>query len=186
MTIATKARCWLPLLVVVAVIGPARARAGGQDEAADYQRTGQAVQIGNHWPFRIEICSITHEVKRLPAVKSSQAVIDLEADKRLTLEMLRDIDMERFTFMLRAGYRRNGYDDVKRVTALLQALSGKELKKGDVVTIRYDPATKVTRLAVKGGETSSVEGVDFMRATWSLWFGKTSPSDMGEQLASLM
>jgi hypothetical protein len=38
------------------------------------------------------------------------------------------------------------------------------------------------RLVVDGGASSAVDGVQFMRAIWSLWFGKSSPLGLGDEL----
>jgi hypothetical protein len=42
----------------------------------------------------------------------------------------------------------------------------------------------VTRIVVDGGASAPIEGVPFMKAAWSLWFGKSKPSDIGDALLS--
>jgi hypothetical protein len=62
-------------------------------------------------------------------------------------------------------------------------LSG-TLPKGKALWITYDAQAKVTRIVVDGGASAPIEGVPFMKAAWSLWFGKSKPSDIGDALLS--
>ena len=83
--------------------------------------------------------------------------------------MLRTVDAERFRKALREGYEKNGYRDGANVDKLVAAIQG-EVKEGDIVTVVWDPAARRTTLYADGRQ-ASVDGVDFMKATWSIWFG---------------
>jgi hypothetical protein len=170
----------LALDVAAIALLPFDARAS--PTADGWVRTGEAVQTANHWPFTMDVFAIWHEVKELPATRSRQSMIDLLGDKRFALRMLRDVDADRLRAGLREGYRRNGFDDGARIDRLLAPLSG-TLPKDRVVWIAYDGPAARTRLVVEGGATATVDGVDFMRATWSIWFGKSKPADLGDALA---
>jgi hypothetical protein len=41
-------------------------------------------------------------------------------------------------------------------------------------------------LWVKDGTSATVAGQDFMKAVWSIWFGKIDQPSMGDQLISLL
>jgi len=146
-----------------------------------FHHTGDAVQTASHWPFKVDLFAIGHDMKQLPGEKSRKAVVELATDKRFTLRMLRAVAVERLKKGLRAGYERNGFKDAARIEALLGALTGEELAKGAVVTIAFDREAKRTTLSAPGG-SATVEGADFMRATWGIWIGKSDPADMGDRL----
>ena len=50
------------------------------------------------------------------------------------------------------------------------------------VSITYDAAKKSTTIAVQNGGTATIEGADFMKATWSVWFGKIDQASLSDQL----
>jgi hypothetical protein len=52
------------------------------------------------------------------------------------------------------------------------------------VTITYNSATKQTTFWEQGGGTQVVDGLDFMKATWSIWFGKIDQPSLGDALIS--
>ena len=167
-------------VVVVAMPIGALAAPPGPD---GYFRTGEATQTANHWPFTIDVFSIAHDVKQLPTAKTRQAMIEVEVDKRFVMRMLRDVDADKLRSGLRDGYKRNGYSDSARIDRFLAGLAG-TLPKGKAMWITYDAGAMQTRLVVDGGASVTVEGVPFMRATWSIWFGKSKPADVGDALVS--
>jgi len=179
---STKQLALLVLLLVGVAVLTRDARASSPSPDG-YYRTGEAIQTANHWPFTIEVFAIWHDTKQLPAVKTRQAMIDLDVDKRFSLRMMRDVDADKLWGGLRDGFRRNGYDDSVRIDRFLSALSG-TLPKGKAVWITYDSQAKVTHIVVDGGASATIDGVPFMKAAWSLWFGKSKPSDMGDALLS--
>ena len=95
--------------------------------------------------------------------------------------MRRDVNADMLRNGLREGYRRNGYEDSDRIDRFLAALTG-TLPKGGVMWIVYDSREKKTRLIVADGSTTVIEGSEFMRATWSIWFRKSKPADLGDAL----
>jgi hypothetical protein len=166
------------LLIVATVSAPSAAATPGQD---GYYRTGEGIQTANHWPFTIEVFAIWHDVKQLPSTKSRKAMIELDADKRFSLRMMRNVDADRLRGGLRDGFHRNGYQESTAIEQLLSALTG-TLPKGQVIWISYEASSRRTRMIVDGGATAEVDGIAFMRATWSIWFGDSKPSDLGDAL----
>ena len=80
------------------------------------------------------------------------------------------------------AFTKNGYDDSAKINSFLGSF-GKELKEGDQVTINYDAAKKTTTATSPSG-SATVQGEDFMKATWSIWFGKIDQPKLGDQLMS--
>ncbi len=44
------------------------------------------------------------------------------------------------------------------------------------------PTAKTTTFWEQNGGSATVAGVDFMKATWSVWFGKIDPPSIGDRL----
>lgn len=141
-----------------------------------YFRTGEAEPHEG-------LIRVVHDVERLPADPSRQALLDVDVDKRLTLIALSDVDADTMREGLRERFARRGFGDRERVDRFLAALTGR-IARGQSVIISYDAAAKITRLAVEGRTATTGEGLDFMRATWSLWFGESVPSSLADSLRS--
>ena len=48
----------------------------------------------------------------------------------------------------------------------------------------YDSQKKAVTITTEAGGTATISGVAFMRATWSLWFGKIDQPSLGDELIS--
>ena len=83
---------------------------------------------------------------------------------------------------LRDAFAKNGYSDAGKIEQLIAPLT-KELKEGTWITIRYDAAAKKTTLSSSVG-SSVVPGADFMKATWSIWFGNIDQPALSDSLVS--
>jgi chalcone isomerase-like protein len=146
-----------------------------------YFHTGEGIRYKKVAFINVKVYAIDHYMKDLPQQKSKQAVIDAEVDKRFSWKMLRTVDAEKIRNALREAYAKNGYSDNAKIAPFVDALSNKELKEGDQVTIKYDATKKVTTITSPAG-TASIAGEDFMKATWSIWFGKIDQKDLGDEL----
>jgi hypothetical protein len=146
-----------------------------------YFHTGEGIRYKKVAFINVKVYAIDHYMKDLPQQKSKQAVIEAEVDKRFSWKMLRTVDAEKIRNALREAYAKNGYSDNAKIAPFVDALSNKELKEGDQVTIKYDAAKKVTTITSPAG-TASIVGEDFMKATWSIWFGKIDQKDLGDEL----
>jgi hypothetical protein len=136
-------------------------------------RTGEAE------PHR-GILRLEHDARVLPAVRSMQYLLELDADKRMTLHALRGLPGDRVRKTLVARYAKRGFADASRVEQFLSPLQG-PIAKGASVSFAYEAATKTTRLTV-GAASTTEHGVDFMQATWALWFAPSAPADTAEDL----
>jgi hypothetical protein len=66
------------------------------------------------------------------------------------------------------------------------AFNKDEVKENSAVVISYNAGNKTTTIWVQNGGSASVAGADFMKAVWSIWFGKIDQPAMGDQLISLL
>ena len=169
------------LIVSMLALGLVSTPAHGAPPGPDgFVRTGQGIQTASHWPFTIEVFTIAHDIKALPEQKTRQAMIDADVDKRFSLRMLREVEAAKLRAGLRDGYKRNGYADNERIDRFLAGFS--DAPKGKAMSIVYDAGAKETRLIVDGAVTTTVDGSAFMKATWSIWFGKSKPVSLGDEL----
>lgn len=146
-----------------------------------YTLTGTGVRVKTVGIIDVDVYRISHYMKQLPATKSKQAIIDMETRKKFVWTMLRDVDRESIVNALKDAYAMNGYSDAAKIGQFMAAFKG-DLKKGSSVTIEYDPDKKATTVTVQGGGTATVDGVDFMKATWRIWFGKIDQPKLSDAL----
>jgi hypothetical protein len=173
------ARKMVPLLAALA----AMFFAFGAAFADDWKHTGTGIRVKTIAIVDVKVYEISHYVKQLPTSKSKQAVIELDAGKKFVWKMLRDVEQEKIKTALKDAYAMNGYGDAGKIGQFVGAFSG-DLKEKQGVTITYDADKKATTIKVDGGGTATVAGVDFMKATWSVWFGKIDQPKLGDQLIS--
>jgi hypothetical protein len=144
-------------------------------------RTGEGVRTKSVAFLNVKVYSIAHEMRELPPTKSKRAIIDSDVDKRFNVSMMRDVDAEKIRNALKDAYAINGYSDSAKIGVFLSVLD-RDLKEKSGFTITYDAETKRTVLSVHGGRAAAVEGVDFMKATWSIWFGKIDQPELSDAL----
>jgi ubiquinone/menaquinone biosynthesis C-methylase UbiE len=143
-----------------------------QADGDGYWRTGEAE------PHR-GVLRLEHDVRAFPLDRSPQAVVELAADKRMTLRFLADLDAGRLRDGLRKRYAKRGHRDAEAVERFLSILSG-PIARGESLVIAFDPESTSTRLTLRGDSTV-VGGSEFMKATWRLWFEST-PAALTEAL----
>lgn len=173
-----RSKASLLLVTLVALV-----LAAGSAFAADFTLTGTGTRVKSVAFIDVNVYSISHFMKDLPSSKSKQAVIEQDTDKKFVWTMLRDVDHEKIVGALKDAYAMNGYGDSGKIGQLMGAFKS-ELKEKSKVTISYDAAKKATTVTVGGGGSATVDGVDFMKATWSIWFGKIDQPRLGDQLIS--
>jgi hypothetical protein len=145
-----------------------------------YFHTGDGIRYKKVAFIHVKVYAIDHYMKDLPQQKSKQAVIDADVDKRISWKMLRSVDAEKIKNALREAYAKNGYGDAGKISSFVDSIA-KELKEGDAVTIKYDAVKKSTTITSPAG-SATVPGEEFMKATWSIWFGKIDQKDLGDSL----
>ena len=170
-------RTLLAVLALGLFAVPASALERGKD---GYFHTGDGIRYKKVAFINVKVYSIEHAMKDLPPQKSKQAVIDANVDKKFSWKMLRSVDAEKIRNALREAYAKNGYNDAGKINAFVDSIA-KELKEGDNVTIKYDAAKQATTITSPAG-SATVPGEEFMKATWSIWFGKIDQKDLGDSL----
>jgi hypothetical protein len=155
------------------------------DRSGDgYFHTGFGTRV-KHIPIigDVNVYDIGHAMKDLPPTKSKQAVIDMDTSKFFAWTMRRDVGEEKIQNALREAYQMNGYGDTAKINQALSVFN-KELTEKTTVKISYDSATKATTFSVGGGSSTTIPSIEFMKATWSIWFGKIDQPSLGDQLIS--
>jgi hypothetical protein len=170
------------MLATVSTVSFASALDAGKD---GWYATGDGIRYKKIAFVSVKVYAISHAAKQLPPAKSKQAMIDLDADKRFVWRMLRDVDVEKIQNAMREAYGLNGYGDGGKIGQMVGTFTH-DLKEGTQVTISYDSTAKSTTIRVGGDGSATVPGVDFMKATWSIWFGKIDQPDLGDALISRM
>lgn len=146
-------------------------------------QTGEGIREKSLALVHIQAYAISHWVRARSPVVTPSAMIDLEANKQFTIRMLRAVGTGRMKGMFRDAFALNGYRDKPKIEAFLAALT-RDLAKDDQITIAYTPQGATTSISLHGGGTATLQGKDFMRATWSIWFGQSDQPALGESLVS--
>jgi hypothetical protein len=152
--------------------------------ADGYYKTGEGIRVKTIAIVDVNVYRITHSMKQLPPSKSKRAVIEMDTDKKFVLTLLRDVDREKMQTALKDALALNGYTDQGRITKFMSAMTADELKEKSRATIAYSAEKKTTTLTVGGGGTVTVDGVELMKAVWSIWLGKIDQPKLGDQLIS--
>jgi hypothetical protein len=150
-------------------------------EANGYYLTGTGVRQKEVGLFSVDVYVISHYMRDLPPTKSRGAVIAADVDKMFALRMLRELSAAQIQGALRDSFADNGYANSAKINAFVAAV-GQPLRKGATITIRYDAASKTTTASTRGRPPVTIPGVDFMRATWSIWMGRIDQDGLGETL----
>lgn len=153
-----------------------------QPDKDGWFHTGSGIRQKTIVLIKVDVYSISHYAKALPA-KNKRAVIDLAADKKFIIKLKRDIASEKLQGALKEGYANNGYTGAANINKFTSAFTG-ELKEGTVAVIQYNAETKTTTLAGGGKVVSIPNDEAFMKATWSIWFGKFDQPELGDALIS--
>jgi hypothetical protein len=152
------------------------------DPGADgYYHTGGGIRVKTVAFVDFNVYQIDHYMKALPPSKSKQAVIDMDTDKKFVWVMKRDVDHDKITDALKDAFKMNGYTDSAKINSYIGAFSS-DLKEKGTVTIKYDSTAKKTSVSVSGGGSATIDGADFMKAVWSIWFGKIDQPKLGDAL----
>lgn len=148
--------------------------------------TGDAVRTKSVGPFTAKVYAIRHDMKEKPAQKSKQAVIDADVDKKFTWRMLRDVESAKIKKALSEAFAMNGFTDGGRIGQFVGAFNKEEVKENSAVVITYNAGAKSVTIWVQNGGSATIGGADFMKAVWSIWFGKIDQPSMGDQLIALL
>jgi hypothetical protein len=150
--------------------------------ADDWILTGSGIRVKRVAIVDVNVYAISHFMKQLPGSKSKQAVIDMETGKKFVWTMKRDVDQEKIQNALKDAFAMNGYADAGKIASFTGAFKA-DLKENGSVSIVYDADAKETKVSTGSG-SATVGGADFMKAVWSIWFGKIDQPGLGDALIS--
>ncbi len=110
-------------------------------------------------------------------------MIDADVGKKFVWSMLRDVDKDKIVDALKEAFAKNGYSDQGKIGKFIPARSATSRR-----TARSPSSTtKAARTRpspCKGSGSATINGVDFMKGVWSIWFGSIDQKSLGDQLIS--
>ena len=174
------ARTRLPMFLAALAAVLSVMLAGVGAFADDWTLTGSGIRVKTIAVVDVNVYAISHYMKQLPPAKSKQAVIEADVGKKFVWTMKRDVDQEKIQKALTDAFAMNGYGDGGKISAFMGAFKA-ELKEKSTVSIVYDADKKETSVTTGSG-SATIGGVDFMKAVWSIWFGKIDQPSLGDQL----
>jgi hypothetical protein len=155
------------------------ATASHADDA--WKLTGTTIRKKKVAFIKVDVYNLDHYVKEFPKAKTKQALIELDADKKFVMTMLRDVSAEKITNAFGEAFELNGFQKTEAIKTFL-GLFKDELKEKSHVNIVYDAKNKETSVEIDGSKPTKIAGADFMKAVWSIWFGKIDQEDLGDEL----
>ncbi len=173
-------RRFVLLLLTVLVVTLASTASALKPNAQGWYHTGDAVRQKTVVFVSVNVYRISHDMKCV-VPRNKRAVIDAACDKRFTWTMMRDVGAGKIIDAMREAYQMNGYSNAAKINQALAAFRA-EFKENAQVRISYNAAAKTTTFWEQNGGTTTVAGEDFMKATWSIWFGKIDPPSIGDKL----
>lgn len=111
----------------------------------------------------------------------ASTVIASDQEKRLIMHFLHSkVTSSQLKDAWTEGFQANetpGDEQIKELKEEFIALFDEDVHKGEVITITYRPGSG-TEVNIKGKSRGVIRGADFMKAFFSIWFGK-NPADKG-------
>lgn len=164
-----RTRC-APVLSLFAAVALAPSLHAAPPRSGEYFLTGEAVRTKSIAFLDFDVYRVQSWVKELPSTASKQALIDLAADKKIELTMLRDLSVSKIVSALEKALDNCAYTDQVKIAAMMKLFT-KDLEEGDKILIAYDASNRTTSLVLPGRPRSTLEGEDFMKGVWCIWAG---------------
>jgi hypothetical protein len=114
----------------------------------------------------------------LPAKSSDpEAIIALEAPKRMEMHFVRDVGKDKIAEGWRDGFANNSAAKLPELQLRLDEFAAKwtDMSKGDMAAMTY-AGGGVLKLEIKGREVGSFQGKEFADAVFACWLGDKPPS----------
>lgn len=107
-------------------------------------------------------------------------VIGSDQAKRVVLQVVyKEVEASKWVEGWQEGFAKNTPNADSALKAKMNQFIGyfqEPVKKGETVQISYVPGTG-TEVVIKGKAQGTIPGDDFMKALWSIWFGKQPASE---------
>jgi len=180
---------WAALIVALtATTGAVEARTFkgvAFDDECLIQGTSCALQgVGTREKFFFDIYHAALYLAQ-PSTDAGQ-VVSTAAPKRLVLHVVyKQVDADKWVEGWREGFAKNVRQpdpELRRKMERFIACFDEPVRRGERVVLTYAPQ-EGTQIVIKGQLKETIEGDDFMRALWSIWFGPAPVSkDLKEAL----
>lgn len=112
--------------------------------------------------------------------RDASQVITADQPKRIVLHVVyKQVEADKWVEGWKEGFSKNTPDAEGVLQTKMKqfiACFDEPVKKGEEVRLDYIPGTG-TVVTIKGREKAIIPGEDFMKALWSIWFGKYPPSE---------
>jgi hypothetical protein len=115
----------------------------------------------------------------LPAKSSdAEAVIKLDAPKRMVMRFVRDVGKDKITEGWREGFANNSPASMPALQKQLDEFAAlwQDMADGDEAVMTYVPATGL-KLEIRGKELGVIQGKAFADAVLACWVGPHPPSE---------
>jgi hypothetical protein len=156
-----------------------------QASPTGYYVTGQTKRTG---PDGVNYV-VLHEMKARTA-KDPVSAKNADVSKRFLITLLSEVPCAKLNETFRLGLARNnqmgGAASQARFATLAAACPSGSVKARAQVVLAYQAETKRTTLWVEGKGTATLQGVDNMRALWSIWLGAVENEKTDTNLVSKM
>ncbi len=107
--------------------------------------------------------------------KDGGAAISQDKAKRIVMHFVRDVDKGQLVDTLRDGIKKSADATVAMKSFDKMSAWMRDVKGNDEIVIDYTPG-KGTSFAFNGKVAGTIEGIEFMRAIWSIFLG-ANPAD---------
>lgn len=150
-----------------------------------FVHTGTGVRVKKVLFVSAKVYDISHYMRLLPKQHTRSAVIEADVDKLVSWRMLRDVGEEKIRDSMKGAYALNGYRQDATINQVLTVFVG-GLREGEQLKVSYATRTKATTFSRPTGRSVTITGAEFMRATWSMWFGKSDQPTLGDDLLRMV
>jgi hypothetical protein len=140
--------------------------------AQEWKLTGQAtVSVNIPVLGDLKIYDCRHEMKKWPSAQWPAAIRAQDVDKRIVWTILRESPKGRLAQGLRLRLGDNDFRDDPRMEQMLSAFPD-PIPAGARVVFDYQAQKDSTSISCASLAPVQVQGKDFMRALWGMYFGR--------------
>ncbi|MBI4703386.1 MAG: chalcone isomerase family protein [Deltaproteobacteria bacterium] len=170
----------LAFLLLAALPAAAAERAGVS--FPDTEKVGSRVLVVNGLGVR-EVTFLGIDVYvaalYLPAKTTEPSrILDADAEKKIVMHFVRDVPREKIVEAFSQGFANNAGRDLPKLKTRIDKLIGwfTPATKSQRAAFSYEPG-KGLSVVLAGSQKGVIEGADFARAFFAIWFGPHPPSE---------
>lgn len=156
-------------------------------EGKNYSLTLTGTAVRKKMVFKVY--GIAHYAEAPQSGSAESVLAAMLADgkaKQISMEFVRDVDVEKIQGAYRDGFKENTSEaDAKAIAPLVEQFLGyfkKEVKENDVFVLQWLPGGVVIA-QTQGTTHPPIKNVAFAKALWSIWLGEDSIVDSEDLVA---